>query len=233
MLQMALTLDLGNSNPHFAKFVNGSLESLESIDKFDSNQFQNDLLAISSVKATIPDQYKIKNTFLVSDYFKNRKFLDMPVNYTKTLGQDRLVQSYYLYNNETVNNILLIDAGTFTTLDIVSKNGFQGGYIIPGVEILSQNFDLGDNLYSIQIDGQPKTLLPNTTEEAMVSGLETMLLSFIQKIIKDNLVDKIYITGGKGSLINRILQDSIKTSVKLESNLIHYSLHHFLERCSK
>ena len=55
--------------------------------------------------------------------FKGTMYLGMPINYSETIGKDRLVGSLYCFDkilNRKKNKIAFIDAGTFITVDFIS-----------------------------------------------------------------------------------------------------------------
>ena len=54
----------------------------------------------------------------------------MPVHYQKSLGEDRLALAYYAYKT-LQSPTMIIDGGTFLTIDFVNSDGFLGGYIAP------------------------------------------------------------------------------------------------------
>ncbi len=129
--------------------------------------------------------------FNVADFFKDNSFLDMPVSYGETLGHDRLVLAYYCYKMDN-NPKIVIDTGTFTTLDSVDMKGFNGGYILPGLGSILKSYESGDQLFSVEnlaniVD--LKDLLnvyPKTTKDAIAHDLLAFfwILKFIFNKIK-------------------------------------------------
>lgn len=165
--------------------------------------------------------------------FEDGQFLDMPVQYEQTLGEDRLINAYYSYR-ELLNNkkTLIIDAGTFVTLDIVSpekdSKGFLGGYIIPGESTYLKSFSSGNDLPVFEkAELENHSNLPKSTKEAIQYSFELILKSSIEKLITEQKIDKIIITGGSGPLIKDMLQDEMERreiSLSYIKNLVHLSL---------
>ncbi len=97
----------------------------------------------------------------------------VPMRYKRrVLGSDRLVNIYgalRLYKPP----LLIVDFGTAITFDYVSKSGiFEGGLIVPGIEIaskaLQENTALLPKIGAIKL---VRTLVGRDTKSAMYSGL--------------------------------------------------------------
>ena len=90
--------------------------------------------------------------------------------------------------------LLVIDFGTAITFDYISKRGvFEGGLIVPGVELASEALQkkatLIPRMNSIQ---SIRTLIPKTTKAALSSGL---LNGF--GALADGLIERFRCTYGK------------------------------------
>ncbi|MDD3345043.1 MAG: type III pantothenate kinase [Candidatus Omnitrophica bacterium] len=86
------------------------------------------------------------------------------------LGQDRLVNAYaasLLYRPP----LIVIDAGTAITLDIVSsKNEYLGGMILPGVRMSLSSLKNGTAMLPDAVLSRPRSLIGRDTEGCMLSG---------------------------------------------------------------
>ena len=78
-----------------ALFKNGKLSEVLSYDQFIQKNKINEIQgAYSSVgeKIDIPDHF-----IRPLNYREEKNFLEMPINYTETLGEDRLICSYLVF----------------------------------------------------------------------------------------------------------------------------------------
>jgi type III pantothenate kinase len=88
--------------------------------------------------------------------------------------------------NKNKSNLLVVDCGTAVTADIVLHNGMhQGGYIIPGVNLMIGGLtDFTDNISSIDIKSisdEPG----KSTQECVINGSCYAVVAFIEKLIND------------------------------------------------
>ncbi len=125
------------------------------------------------------------------------------------LGTDRVVNAvaaHYLYPEP----VIVIDLGTATTFDVISKSGdYLGGVIAPGVSITSEAlFNRTAVLPRIEFV-EPKDVIGRNTISAMQSGIFFGYIGLIENIIKhieQELAYKTMVvaTGGYAQLIARI-----------------------------
>jgi type III pantothenate kinase len=240
-MQGLVTIDFGNTNPHAGLFQKHKGEcNLIKVCPFSElslylNQLQmtpdNSQLVLSEVKAREEElQPLLEQGFLltrVKDYWRGTKFAGMPVNYAQTLGEDRLIQAYYVFK-KMKTNVLLIDAGTFVTMDVITNAGFQGGYIFPGLPTYQASFQNGELLKTVSLSKNLSLELPKATAEAMRDSY-LAFAALAQKLIVECQIDKIVLTGGQISLWKQIF-DHLKVSVIVqeEATLIHWALHYWM-----
>lgn len=174
------------------------------------------VVSMEDFKARYPEVFQLVENFknLKSKYYLDfhhlrleSSFMKMKTSYAINLGQDRLIQSYNLWKmllKEKQEAGLLIDAGTMTTIDIVSATqGHLGGYIIPGLTSYVQIFNLSKKLPSQldQIDSLKTSVfenLPITTIDAISFGYWHSHINLVQTLIKQHSLKKILISGGDG-----------------------------------
>jgi len=117
------------------------------------------------------------------------------------LGIDRIMAC------KTVENGVVIDAGSAITIDIIADNLHLGGYILPGILALNNTYkNISSKLnfdFDMRID---KDVLPTNTIEAISFGGIGMILSFIEKVSKNN---QIYFTGGDGVYLSKFFDNSV------------------------
>ena len=271
-----LTVDVGNTHSKAClldekhcilnTFPLNALE--ENIQTFGLTT-KNTVAAICSVKSDFPPDQIPFDKLLVGDYFhsskKQHSFMDMPVQYTKTLGLDRLVQAWYLYhqlncnkenskeNNKEFNKDkkLLIDTGTFTTVDFIDTDGLKGGFILPGLGTILNSYSSGDQLSAYNsintnaknMDKKELNLLvrdiAHSTADAIERGAFITFLAPLLKIIEQNPEYSPIITGGNAFFLETYLknqnQEDIQplASIHFEMNLIHIALATFVGGANK
>ena len=188
------TLDAGNSSEKLVQWMSGAPVSFVSI----AHPSKLDTIVFSTVKhrPLLPEV----NTILEIKQIGLDFFGTMPTNYGKTAGIDRLLFAYDVYNDlikDNISKVLLVDVGTFCTIDIVTTNGFQGGTIVPGLQLLNRCFDHGKLL-------EQPTALPTSslsypfksTDETLRSSSTHLLVSNISHVFRLENPQKVIITGG-------------------------------------
>ena len=154
--------------------------------------------------------YEVKNLNLKS-------LIKINVNY-KQVGSDRITNAISLLDKK--NNFIILDFGTATTFDILTKNTYQGGIIAPGIK-LSLN-TLSDKATLIpRIDLKKiNNIIGKDTVSAVRSGFFWGYSGLIDNII--NLIKKetrksfkVIITGG----FSNLFKNSIKTKVSHNKNI--------------
>ncbi|RGP39468.1 Pantothenate kinase [Altererythrobacter insulae] len=107
-------------------------------------------------------------------------------------------------------NILIIDAGTATTVDLLNRNGqHQGGWILAGIKALFTSIVSNSTLVHAQSKTQASlTFGTNTTDNvnnacwAATVGMIEQAIVQAKKIVD---VDRIILTGGDGKALTQLL----------------------------
>ena len=141
--------------------------------------------------------------------------LKVNIDNPKELGPDRIANSvagYLITETDTV----VIDLGTATTFDVVSKNKeYLGGSIAPGIKISLDALTLKTaSLKSVELD-TPNKVIGKNTYEAIQSGLimghASMIDSMVEKIILEiDIEPKIILTGGLSKVVPPILNVNVE-----------------------
>ncbi|MBA2403383.1 MAG: type III pantothenate kinase [Bdellovibrionales bacterium] len=240
-MQGLITIDFGNTNPHAGLFQkHKDIWNLIKVCPFNElpvflDQLQmspdNSSMVLAEVKSREEELTPFAHQgFLITrvkEYWRGTRFAGMPVNYAKTLGEDRLIQAYYAFK-KLKENVLLIDAGTFATMDVITKNGFEGGYIIPGMKNYFETFEKGSLLKAIEIDQNVSAILPHSTTEAMRDSYFAFA-ALAQKLISEHKLDKVLLSGGQAALWKQIF-DHLQLSVVVQQDetLIHWALQYWM-----
>ena len=141
--------------------------------------------------------------------------LKVNIDNPKELGPDRIANSvagYFITETDSV----VIDLGTATTFDVVSKNKeYLGGSIAPGIKISLDALTLKTaSLKSVELD-TPNKVIGKNTYEAIQSGLimghASMIDSMVEKIILEiDIEPKIILTGGLSKIVQPILNVNVE-----------------------
>ena len=146
--------------------------------------------------------------------------LKVNIDNPKELGPDRIANSvagYFLVNSD----VIIVDLGTATTFDIVTKNKeYLGGAIAPGIKIsLEALTSRTASLKSVELD-LPKKAIGKNTYEAIQSGLilghASMIDSMLDKLIQEiGTQPKIIMTGG----LSRVVLPALIVDLEYVENL--------------
>tara|TARA_Y100001954_G_scaffold77059_1_gene84635 strand:- start:8260 stop:9030 length:771 start_codon:yes stop_codon:yes gene_type:complete len=246
-MSTTITVDNGNTNPHIGIFEGSSLTETAS---FNDSESLNKLLKSHSednniVKAIISNVgnskrlnkklsalgFEIESTF-ISDIRENDSFLGMPVFYSETLGDDRLCQAYFAWKMNSEGPTIVIDCGTFTTVDYITEEGFLGGYIFPGPQTYLSSFQKGAQLPVIDLQTSSRNerldckKVPQNTDSAILGSLSVFhqgVFTFINKKLDPK---KVILTGGKASSLLPYFKRSTfeKSSLDHRPSFIHEAL---------
>jgi type III pantothenate kinase len=230
MIKKLLTIDNGNTNPHVGIFHDDELAEVITLVELIENieRYQDYKAVLSSVGKNL--EHTQLDFLEISPIKQNNLFLDMPFRYSETIGDDRLFQAYFVFKNFIRNDlekILLIDAGTFTTVDIIDTKGFQGGYIFPGVQTFLNSYSRGKLLpvYETKdINIEHKEDLPDNTQDAITMATKIFVKETLQSIVNQTSPAAIIITGGHLDLVHDLLKEKNKGPIIMDPNLIHFSL---------
>ncbi len=151
---------------------------------------------------------------------KINKIVKINIKNKKQVGSDRIANAVGVYKKYKANCIVL-DFGTATTFDVVTKNGnYNGGIIAPGVNLSIKSLSISaDQIPSFSLKKQKKIIGKNTIE-ALRSGFYWGYLGLINNIIykiekETKKKYKIIFTGGHANLF----KNSIIRSFTIDKNI--------------
>lgn len=216
-----VTIDNGNTNPNVAIHEEGVIKIVMPLDQYQKQN--DDFVLISSVGKTL----SIHPTYDLKTKRAADSFFDMPVNYSPSLGEDRLVAAYGVFKTiKGKEKVLVIDAGTFLTCDLVSSQGFLGGFIFPGIERLLSTYTQSAQLpaisreeFSASIEKNKTHSLAHDTHEAILSAVKIFYVSMFKELMEQHSPDRIILTGGSAKDM------SLLFSSKVRSELAHHLIH--------
>lgn len=143
----------------------------------------------------------------------------MPILYDNPheVGADRIanaVAAYELYSGP----VIVIDFGTATTFDAVSKKGeYLGGAIAPGIEISAEAlFEVAAKLSKVDLEA-PQSVIGKNTRSSMQAGIilgHAGLVDSIIRRMKDEMKNdaKVVATGGLAELIAPNCQTNLEVN---------------------
>ncbi|HNS56961.1 MAG TPA: type III pantothenate kinase [Smithellaceae bacterium] len=157
----------------------------------------------------------------------------MPIFYDnpKEVGADRIVNAvaaYHKYKRESI----IVDFGTATTFDYISKKGeYLGGCIAPGIVISSEAlFQRAAKLPRVEFS-RPKTIITKDTISAMQAGImfgyAGLVDGIVERIKAEVKTDPLVIaTGGLAKVVAKETKtiDKIEEMLTLDGLLIIYKM---------
>lgn len=232
---MLLVLDVGNTNTVLGVFEISSTESqrlvahwrvsttkTQTVDEYGvlfRNLFAMNGLEFTAVKGTVISSVVPPLDSILREvcerYFQSRPlFIEpgvktgMPVHYDNPaeVGADRIVNSVAAFEKYG-GPCIIVDFGTATTFDVVSKKGeYLGGVITPGIGISADAlFSRTARLPRVDVRKPPRVLATNTVNSVQ-SGLYYGYIGLIDGILERLLAemgDKVAVvaTGGLAPLM--------------------------------
>jgi type III pantothenate kinase len=148
----------------------------------------------------------------------------------KTLGYDRIADAVGAFTIFPGFNVLVIDAGTAITIDLLTAEGeFYGGNISPGLDLRFRALhEFTKKLPKVE-KKKKYPVLGKTTEEAILAGVLNgavfELEGYINKISSQYSELKIILTGGDIKYFDK----KLKNSIFVHSNLNLTGLNRILE----
>jgi type III pantothenate kinase len=238
---MNLVIDIGNTRTKFSVFNRGEVLITVPVDEFTpkhieilKNEHPDLNKAILSSVKNCPLELKgaLKQHF--ETFIELNASTPLPIEncyQTKeTLGNDRIAAATGAFDLYPNTNLLVIDAGTAITYDLVNdKNQYLGGNISPGFEMRFKALNhFTGKLPLVQPENMNK-LFGTTTQEAIRAGVQNGVFYEVDKTI-DNFKEfysnlKVIITGGDANFFDK----KLKNSFFVHFNLIALGLNRILE----
>ncbi len=165
----------------------------------------------------------------ITNFINSECALPIKIDYSDTLGSDRICSAVGAYMKfKDKNNLLIIDLGTATTFNILSKGVYKGGMISPGIKTSADALLNRTSLPKVFLSADT-SLICKDTEKAIVSGIVFQQVMFIQKAVEEykKLFKGLYVlaTGGGLEIIKQY-----KTGIdKFEPNLVLEGLNFIAE----
>ena len=252
--ERTLTLDIGNSSVKCALWKESRIVSRPTLKELEKQGHKSFVCGVSQVgKLSSEDEKSLKEvlsltalTFHVGDYFQQKSFLEMPVHYALTLGQDRLIAAYEIFceshsSHHSQSRSLIIDAGSFITWDFVSKKGFEGGHIFPSQKKWQEAYASGAllkehlNCENLSLGGEGLSGLPQRSDEAMMLSYPLALVGLFEQLICQYHPSRVFLTGGGASKLYDLLtsQSQQRLPMEIRKDLIHEGLYRVIQELQR
>tara|TARA_B110000211_G_C13971220_1_gene505060 strand:+ start:271 stop:999 length:729 start_codon:yes stop_codon:yes gene_type:complete len=147
----------------------------------------------------------------------------------KKLGVDRWLVMIGALNLYPDKDILIVDAGTATTIDLLSSTGkHQGGWIIPGINLMIDSLLANTSKIEVKSELNPSISFGQNTNTNVNNGSWAAIIGAINLAVSQaskhpNSFDLILLTGGNARYIETLLEHK----VIIEENLIFHGLQRY------
>ena len=179
--------------------------------------------------SVVPKYEKILTNFFKKEYGVRlreikeksiKKIVKINIKNKNQVGSDRIANAVGVYKRYK-SDCIVLDFGTATTFDVVTKSGmYNGGIIAPGVNLsLKSLVSVADQIPFFSIKKQKKIIGKNTIEalrSGFYWGYSGLINNIILKIEKETKKKyKIIFTGGYADLF----KNSIKKPFAIDKNI--------------
>jgi len=207
---------------HLVKAFKSLLKDYKSIDRaIISSVGKLDEVALNYIKDSV-DVIELNSKTKLP--FKNK------YKTPKTLGIDRIALVSASIKEYSKKNVLIIDAGSCITFDFINnKNQYLGGAISPGIRMRYKSLhNLTANLPLLDTE-TPNTIIGNTTNNSIHSGVIHGVLKEIDGVIEDYKEKysdlTVILTGGDTNFLSK----QLKSSIFANSNFLLEGLNFILQ----
>lgn len=242
-----LTVDVGNSRVKAdvwedSRHILGEISKEADIDRLAElcRHYNTDGVVVESVRndsRKIAGDLKLGYDCQVIDFSKELEKYREEIEYTGTIGADRIAAWLGACEIAPKEGLLIVDAGTAMTIDVCDTDGkFRGGTISLGLgKRLSALAGAAVLLPEVEA-GECADWIGHDTKSAIQSGAANGVIGEIafafEKAKKEYDVKKIVLTGGDSEWIGHRLTESGIGPVMMDPWLVGRGLYrHFLNRC--
>ena len=222
---MNLIIEQGNSATKVAVYSQGQMifsSDYKSFSNSDLLQLFNQYPLKNGILSTVIDTEKeliscLKNQFAESFFFFDEQMrLPVEVRYQtpETLGRDRIAVAVGANFLQPQKDILVIDAGTAITFEVVEAAGiYLGGNISPGMTTRFQALNRYTKRLPLVEERALVPFLGTSTETAILAGVVNGIVYEMDGYI-DELRNKypglyVFLTGGHGFYFEKRLKNAI------------------------
>lgn len=222
---MNLIIDAGNTRVKFAIFENGQLVFDKSVnhDRFVTklkaifNEYPKIVWAIVSTVGRLgKKEIDVLTIFCKVYVLSSRSKTPFKNSYAtpQTLGVDRIALATAAFYHKPNANVLVIDAGTCLTYDMVNDYGeYLGGAISPGLTMRYKALHDQTSKLPLLKPAELIDFIGNTTETCIHSGVLNGISAEIDAVIgqyRSRFIDlTVILTGGDSQILSKRLKNTI------------------------
>jgi len=239
---MNLVIDIGNTRTKFSVFNRGEVLITVPVEEFlpshiDVLQKEYDGLnkVILSAVKDYPEELKAALQEKFDTFLELAADTPLPIEncyQTKeTLGKDRIAAVVGAFDLYPDTNVLVIDAGTAITYDLITAEGkYLGGNISPGIEMRFKALNQFTGKLPKVDKGEYNKLFGTNTEQAIRAGVQNGIIYEVDNAISsfkefyNNL--KVIITGGDAEFFDNKLKNSFFVHFNITSLGLNRILQH-------
>ena len=246
-----LLIDIGNSRLKWAvAHSNGDLQSdfvdqgasmndssnqLAQFDQISKNQTIEKIICSSVISEdqTLALKNYLKAILPQASWFQINgvsaiEYLGSQYDQAEQLGTDRRAMALGAHQMFPGKNVLVVSAGTATTIDLITPTHHMGGWILPGMALMTDALNLNTaQLPKVATDQERSSLSIGTnTNDAIYQGILASHLgaiSIAQEYAKNQKIklDLAILTGGNAKLLTSPLKEySLSVPVHHEEQLV-------------
>jgi type III pantothenate kinase len=215
---MNLIIDIGNTAVKAALTEKGALvrstrlasDDNDGIARFIGHEALHGAIVSSVVKDPLPLLSFLSGLTPRVHHLTFRSVFPFNIDYAtpETLGVDRLAAATGAYVHHPSSDLLVIDAGSAMTVDLVSRGAFRGGSISPGLSMRFRALHEFTGRLPLVEKRVDFTFPGRTTDDAIAGGVVTGIVFEINEYIRtfEEKYRKLVtvITGGDGGLISSL-----------------------------
>lgn len=235
-----LIIDQGNTLTKYAVFDNGVMithQTHKDVDEdtllqLSSNHSITNVI-LSSVRSSGPDGFaRLRKIIPSSHYFNEQTLLPFTNEYNtpQTQGKDRLAAVAGGITLWPGANILVIDAGTAITFELIEKGQYyKGGNISPGMALRFKSLNQFTSQLPLCAPDDSVGLIGQATDTAIIAGVQNSIAfemdGYISELSQRYDRLKVAITGGDAEFF----AGKLKNTIFVHQNLVLIGLNRILE----
>lgn len=239
-ISVNLVIDRGNTQLKFGIFDQRQLIHSDYSDFLDKHfikelktRFNICNIILSSVVKERHDELidslsEISSSLLDLDHTTPLPF-EWQYNTKATIGKDRLAAVAGAISLYPDSNLLVIDAGTAITYELVCNGAFMGGNISPGLSMRFNALNHFTSRLPLLTKNEDSPLVGNSTTQAIQAGVQNGITFEIAGLIQELSIQykdlKAIITGGDAEFFAR----KLKNPIFVHPNLVLIGLNRILE----
>jgi len=176
-----ILVDIGNTNFHI--YENGKIYNLKKPKKFNKKVYY------ISVNKSKEKEFLLLNP----DAVNLKDYVEFKSSY-KNLGIDRIMAC------KTIENGVVVDAGSAITIDVMRDGVHQGGIITLGLFAFKEAFVKISEVLKVEYKDIDLSKLPQNTNEALIYGSVGSVIGLIKQFS-----GPYYFTGGDGEFLAKFV----------------------------